>query len=117
MEFNYNSLIKEIKEKSYAGLISWVPSSYNSTYQAEVGKGIIMVMLDLEQDNNNPFDEPIASLTFHNDRGEAFHSINCYTFVDPLYEDIKDIYEAAHNSYMKIDETLQSMIEDLNTRR
>lgn len=47
---------------------------------------------------------------------EATRDATCFYEHDEGYEDLKAIYEAAHNNYMQIDETLKSMFDDLNNR-
>lgn len=122
MDTTFNNLIHSIKEKSGKGLIAWFPSSFDNVYQADLGKGAIMIMF-VDEDKlpsvnlRIPGSSPIASLSFVNERGEVFNSINCYSTLDECYDDLKEIYESAHNSYMKIDETLQSMFDDLNSRK
>lgn len=122
MDTTFNNLIHNIKEKSGKGLIAWSPSSFDNVYQADLGKGAIMIMF-VDEDKLPPVNlripgsSPIASLSFVNERGEVFNSINCYSTLDECYDDLKEIYESAHNSYMKIDETLQSMFDDLNSRK
>lgn len=116
MDLIYQRLINDIKNKSQEGLISWSPSSYSGTYQATLGKGVIMISRDLNENESYPADytPPLASLMFLNERGETFNSINCYTEQDEMYDTLREIYEAANNHYMKIDETIKSMIDDLN---
>ncbi len=118
MDYIYRRLVDDIRDRSREGKISWSPSSYSGTYQATLGKGVIMISRDVSDDDNYPADytPPMVSLSFLNERGETFNSINCYTTHDELYDDLMAIYEAANNNYMKIDETLKSMIDDLNNR-
>ena len=122
MDTTFNNLIRGIKEKSRKGLIAWSPSSFDNVYQADLGKGAIMIMF-VDEDHQPPVNleilrsSPIASLSFVNERGEVFNSINCYLSQDEYYDDLKEIYESSHNTYMKIDETLQSMLDDLNGRK
>lgn len=123
MDSIYANIIQDIKEKSHKRLIGWMSSSYEGVYEANLGKGSIMITFDLAEyeeykSNTKPSsNSPIVSLSFLNERGEVFKSIDCYSTLDSNFNDLKEIYESAHNNYMKIDETLQSMLDDLNGRK
>lgn len=122
MDAIYTKIIRDIKEKSRKGLIAWTPSSHGDTYQANLGKGAIMIMSDDNEygdstDSYSQNERIIASLSFLNERGEVFNGIYCFSTLDECNNDLKEIYESAHNSYMQIDETLQSMLDDLNSRK
>lgn len=104
-----------IEEKSKMGLIGWIPSSNKSAYQTTLGKGSITVWKQTDDYDENPLDWPIAYLNFINDRGEIFDSVSAYEY-DETYEQLCRIYLYAHNSYMKTDETLKSMLDDLKDR-
>ena len=117
MEEQYKKLTEEIRQKSKECLIAWTPSNYNDTYEATLGRGAILI------EHNEPSEEyypetPVYSLSFLNERGEVFHSIKVFhEFVDTdKFQCLKDIYEYAYKSYMKIDETLKSMFEDINSK-
>ena len=118
MDPTYRRLVLDIKDKSERGLIAWTPSSYADTYQANLGKGVITIMHDLDDHPDCPadYESPIAVLSFLNERGEIFNSIRCYTALDTDYPLLRDIYDATHSNYLKVDETLQSMFDDLNNR-
>lgn len=119
MDSTYSRIIWEIKDKSKVGLIAWHPSSYADVYEAQLGKGAITIMHNLNAADGctTEYEPPIATLSFLNERGEVFNSIHCYKESDTAYKDLKSIYEYAHNSYMKIDETIQSMFTDLQSRK
>ncbi|MDE6338553.1 MAG: hypothetical protein K2K97_02050 [Muribaculaceae bacterium] len=118
MDSTYYRLLKEIKEKSRRGMIAWSPSSYSATFQAPLGKGMITIMFDPELPATLPvdYDPPVATLSFLNERGETFNSINAFSTKDDYYTDLVEIYTSARNGYMKIDETVQSMFDDLQAR-
>lgn len=115
----YTSLVNEIKEKTIKGLLPWIPSSYASTYETPLGNGAVTIMFDDARSGGFGISSdysPIATLSFYNARGEVFNTISCYLADDEFYADLKAIYDAAYNNYMKIDETLKSMFDDLNSR-
>lgn len=119
MDARYTLLIDELKRKSKNGLIEWTPTGLIRTYQTKIGNGSITIMFDDSYDAESPVDyeAPIASMSFFNERKEVFHQINCFCETDKEFEDLKDIYNSAHNNYMKIGETLKSMFTDLSNRK
>lgn len=117
MEDQYKWLATEIRLKSQQGLIPWSPSNYQDTYEASLGKGAIIITYnDLSEGYCE--EHPVYTLSFVNERGDVFHSMNAFSKdqLSPDYDLLKDIYEFAHRSYMKIDETLRSMFEDINSK-
>lgn len=111
----YIALLKDIKEKSEKGLINWTRGSDPYTYKARLGLGSITIYY-------NPFDlgDPILdipptilSLSFINGRGDIFATVSSSGDKDENFEDLMQLYNSAHNNYMKIDETLQSMQKSL----
>lgn len=115
MDTTYARLLSEIKEKSKKGTISWSPSSFVNTFEAPLGTGSIMITHDTNPTFQND-SSPIASLSFINERGEVFHSIESMSILDAEYSDLKEIYDSAYENYMKIGETLKSMFDDLKNR-
>lgn len=116
MDATYHMLVNDIRDKSKKGLITWEPSSFSNSYQATLGNGAIVITHcdDAEiYDNDIP---PTLSLSFLNERGDIFHEIKSYTIKDEGYQELDEIFQSAHNTYMKIDETLRSMIQDLHSR-
>lgn len=117
MENQYRILAEEIRQKSSRGLIAWAPGNYQTTYTASLGRGAIMIAFNDQEDcyTETP---PLYSLFFLNERGETFHAINVYSRDESNadYQRLKDIYDQAHNSYMKIDETLKSMFDDIQSK-
>lgn len=118
MEEQFIRLTEEILSKNKRNLISWSPSNYSSVYQAPLGKGVIMISFDEDGPHSNPEGNlyPIYSISFINERGEKFFSFGAIDEDDLYYELLKEIYQTAHSSYMKIDETLKSMFDDLRSR-
>lgn len=116
MDIKYQTIIEKIRNNSSKGLISWTPGSYASTYYANIGNGSVSVFHDTEPDPMLPvgFPSPIGVIKFMNSRGEEFKSFQVFYTTDEDYELIRDMYDIAHNSYMMIDETLRSMIDDLD---
>lgn len=115
MDATYARLLSEIKEKSKKGTISWSPSSFVNTFEAPLGTGSIMITHDPNVQLQH-CDTPLASLSFINERGEVFHTIDCQSTLDTEYADLKEIYDSAYENYMKIGETLKSMFDDLKNR-
>ena len=118
MESQFIQLTYEILTKSRENLISWSPSNYASTYQAKLGKGIIMISYDSEVSRNDNDGNPcsIYSISFLNERGQTFYSFGVLDEDDIYFDILKEIYYCAHSSYMKIDETLKSMFDDIMNR-
>ncbi len=115
-EKTYLELARLIKQRTNEQLLAWTPSSYSSTYQTAIGQGAATVSLDYSvQDQYDPdFPQPIAYLSILNSRGETIHSINCYTEEDENFPLISEIYQLAKDSYLKTNETIQSMFDQLN---
>lgn len=111
-EKQYSELLNLILQQTRNGNIQWTPSSIADTYLANIGIGSVTIFNDSDPSQN--IDQvPIASLSFRNERGETFNSIVCYDEYDPDYPRLSELYQLAHDSYMKTDETIQSMFSDL----
>lgn len=117
-EDSYVQLAIEILAKSKRDLIAWGPSNYANTYQAPLGKGIIMITFDSDSPSYDPDGNqfPMLNLSFINARGETFHSLTAYDEKSTYYELLRNIYVQAHSSYMMIDDTFKSMMDDLRSR-
>lgn len=112
----YSSLAKQIMEISKKNLLIWSPTSYTNTYQAKLGKGAVSVYYVGDDCSSLNYDEIVASLTFENERGETFGGIYCKDTTDPDYTTVKGIYDNANDSYMKISDTLKSMMDYINLK-
>lgn len=111
------SLAKLIKENTISGKLTWTKSGETDTYRTKVGIGLVSVKK--EQPNTifptlTPFAK-VATLDFMNDRGQVIGSISCDSTMDSNYELVSSIYDLARNSSLKIDDTLESMFDDLDT--
>lgn len=118
MEEQYINLAEQILNKSKRNLISWNRGNYDDTYQTALGKGVIMISFDNKEPRFDPEGNqyPLYSLSFINEKGETFYSIYSVDKDDAYYDLLDKIYKQAHSSYMKIEETLKSMIDDLMNR-
>lgn len=115
-EKTYLELARLIKQRTYDQRLAWTPSSYSSTYQAAIGQGAVTVSLDLSDQEYDPeFIPPVAYLSFLNSRGETIHAINCYSQDDENFPLISEIYQLAKDSYLKTNETIQSMFDELHS--
>ncbi len=118
MDNQYQLLADQIRFESRFNHLTWSPSNYLNTYQTPLGIGTIMIMYDEDapREAANGYPNPMYTLSFINERGETFHSLVAIDDADSNYELLKEIYESAHNSYMKIEETLKSMFDDIFKR-
>lgn len=112
----YDDLLNLIIQKTRAGNIQWSPSSISDTYQANIGIGSVAIFYDSDPDTAMQLSEafPIASLNFRNERGETFKRIQSYYTSDPDHYRLYELYQLAHNAYMKTNETVQSMFDELS---
>lgn len=104
-----------IRLKSKDGLIAWEPCSRPNVYKAVLGRGSIMIEHNGQSEEYYPEMSPLYSLSFLNGLGEVFHSIRVYkcTVANKDFQLLKDIYEYAYMSHMKVEETLKSMLDDI----
>ena len=108
----FEKLAEIIKSKSQNDALEWTPSNYSNSYQTPLGNGEILITYnDPVEYGNAPI--PEFCLAFINKKGETIHSINAYISTDPEYEMLRDIYDAAYDSYMRTDETYRSMMDDI----
>lgn len=110
-------LAKRIHDKTKLNVLNWVPGSSANSYQTTIGSGAVLIWSNMP-DEQYPADYvmPLVGLTFLNDRGENIGSVDCYDSTDSNYEMLCQIFNLAENSYMKIDETIKSMYDDLLQR-
>ncbi len=113
-EDKFLDLTKRIYDKTKHNLINWTPGSSLNSYQAVLGNGAILIWINEQYPED--YDKPLIGLTFINDRGECIGTVNCYSSSDSDYEILNQIYSSAVNNYMKIDETIKSMYDDLLMR-
>lgn len=101
-------LAEKIKEKTLTGELDWKPSTRAYTYKSTIGSGFVTVTC---QDETSLYCE----ILFFNDRGELIGKLESKgTNIGGEYRNlIREIYDLAKNSYLKIDDTLNSMFSSL----
>lgn len=106
-------ILRRTKEQN----VVWNPSSNANTYQAAIGQGVVLVYFDIAAQDNRPMDiePPLGFISFLNIRGETLYCITSFTTEDGNFSIIKDLYQLAKDSYLKTNETIQSMFDELNT--
>lgn len=113
-EDKFLDLAQRIYDKTKRNSLNWIPGSTANSYQTPLGTGAVLVWFNtLDDQCSADYLMPLVGLTFLNDRGENIGTVNCFDLTDSNYELLNQIYNLAENSYMKIDETLKSMYDDL----
>ncbi|MDE5886081.1 MAG: hypothetical protein K2H46_00675 [Muribaculaceae bacterium] len=109
----FEQLARMIKSKSQQKALEWSASNYANAYQSPLGKGVILITHNEDEGSYGTDPIPVYSLAFINELGVTFHTIDAYLSSDPQYEMLKDIYESAYDSYMRTDDTYNSMMSDI----
>lgn len=111
----FEKLAGIIRTKSIQDALIWSPSNYVNSYQTTLGIGEVLITFNEEEPE---YGDPIPeySLSFINERGETIYSIDAYLSSDKEYDMLKDIYESAHDSYMRTEDTLKSMFDDIRLK-
>lgn len=108
----FEKLAELIRSKSQNDALVWTPSNYLNSYQTPLGNGEVLINYnDPTEYGNAPI--PEYCLAFINKKGETVYSINAFINSDPEYKLLRDIYDAAYDSYMRTDETYRSMMDDI----
>lgn len=116
-EDKFLDLAQRIYDKTKRNALNWTPGSTANSYQTPLGSGAVLVWYNtVEEQYPIDYDPPLVGLTFLNDRGETIGVVNCFDTTDSIYEMLNRIYNLAENNYMKIDETIKSMYDDLLKR-
>lgn len=116
-EDKFLDLAQRIYDKTKRNALNWTPGSTANSYQTPLGSGAVLVWYNMQEEQYPAdYDVPLVGLTFLNDRGENIGSVDCFDSTDTNYEILCQIYNLAENSYMKIDETIKSMYDDLLQR-
>lgn len=113
----YIELAQLIFRRTKEQNVVWNPSSNKNTYQATIGQGAVLVYFDVAAQDNCPMDieQPLGFISFLNVRGETLYSITSFTADDSNFTIIRDLYQLAKDSYLKTNETIQSMFDELNS--
>lgn len=116
-EDKFLDLAQRIYDKTKRNALNWTPGSTANSYQTPLGSGAVLIWYNTEEEQYPiNFNCPLVGLTFLNDRGETIGSVNSFDSTDSNYEMLNKIYSLAENNYMKIDETIKSMFDDLLKR-
>lgn len=104
-------IAEKIRDNTKSGQLTWTPSTRAKTYKAKVGNGTVTITYS--SDPMNPFAKT-GEMIFLNERGDSIGALN-FSYLNPgkIEPLIEEIYKLAENSYLKIDETLQSMLSSL----
>ncbi|MCS2337932.1 hypothetical protein [Bacteroides sp. BFG-606] len=106
---NYQALIDKLILGTNMKKISWKRTSRPSEYQALIGSGAITVDNWTEDFNGLQY----VDLVIWNDEGERIDRLQA-TEDEEDYASIMEIYECARRAYLKIDETINDIMNHLD---
>jgi len=111
---NIKILIEKLKKKTESGQAIWTKTSRDSEFKLELQKGAITT--DNWEDNEGRY----IDLAIINENGEAIErdAFNLYEMTQvENYNTLYEIYEIAKKSYYKIDETLKTIFDELDSEK
>ncbi|MFV0420037.1 MAG: hypothetical protein ACK5KT_15065 [Dysgonomonas sp.] len=112
----YKVLIDRLVSSTKKKLIKWEQTSSESKFKAKIGIGTITIEKAIEWDiNGNPTGE-YSRLAIINDEGieaDCIHLDNNLSNQTD-YNLLEELYEVASDSTLKISDTIQSMLDELD---
>ena len=106
---NYQALIDKLILGTNMKKISWKKTSRQTEFQTSVGSGTITT--DNWKDDTT--DMTYVDFVIWNDEGEAIDSISAFKG-DEDYDSIMQLHECARRAYLKIDETINDIMNHLD---
>lgn len=106
---NIKILIKKLKKKTEAGQAIWSKTTSDTEFKLELNKGAITIDCWLADDFFT-----YADLSVFNDVGEIIQR-EIFNNNHESFNELFEIYEIVKRSYYKIDETLMTIFEELDS--
>jgi len=109
----YMDLISMITENTKSKKIVWEETDIKGIFRTRLGQGYITIEKNYFMHNTNS--RIIFSVI--NEKGVEAKSISCNNKESDIvfYNLLHSLYNAAKSSYLKVNETLDSMFEELNS--
>ncbi|MFH6963576.1 hypothetical protein ACHRVK_14370 [Flavobacterium plurextorum] len=108
---NIKILIGKLKTKIEANQAIWSRTSRDTEFKLELQKGAITV--DSWEDSTLG---SVVDLAIFNENGDIVDSVAAQINEDPEdYKVLLEIYELAKKSYFKVDETLKTIFDELDS--
>lgn len=105
-----NRLISSTKNK----LVKWEQTSSESMFKTKVGLGTITIEKSIYRDINGYLTGESCKLGIFNDEGVEADSIYLLNGDSEDYNLLETLYEVVNDSTLKISDTLQSMLDELD---
>lgn len=111
----YEELVSKLKDSTAKRKLVWEKTSRENEYQTAIGGNAISVLYHekdfISMTLNN--DETYMSLLIWNNKGENIDEVRIkegkYDF-----DVLKELYDSARRSYMKVEETLDDILSNLD---
>lgn len=103
-------LVQQLLEKTEAKAIPWEPTAKRNQFVAPFRGNVTFTVLRYENDYGNAFHR--LSMRDSEDR-ELFSLDTAETPNIPLRENLEKLYKVAHDTALRVEETIEIVLEDL----
>jgi len=112
MSPEYKTFITKLKDKTKSKMAIWNKTSREDEFILKMAEGSVTVD-NWENDNDGA---NCTDLRIWNNKGEVIDNLT-YVSGSPDYRELKDLHEIVKRSYFKIEDTLESFIKELDSKR
>lgn len=116
MEEKYRVLVEKLNSNTLEKKITWETTSLDNQYKVKLGLGSIVLSKVARRVSRNKiiYLRTYYELEIINDEGSVSNSISLYEKENKDFLLLKELYINIENTYLKRDETIDSMLDELD---
>lgn len=117
MTKEYIDLITKIIYNTRNKKIVWEQTSDEDRFKTKIGSGVVAISREDIWDGGYVPENTRYTLSIINDAGILAENISIYensSSLEESYKQLKELYETAKDSYLKINDTIQNMLKELD---
>lgn len=110
----FKEIIETLTAKTKAGKVKWARTSVDNEFKASLPSGAVSVWV-FNPEPNSMHIGPDADFIVYNNNGSEIKRISITTYDAEEYTIIENLHTAAYDSYLRKDETLSGLLNDINS--
>lgn len=110
----YKVLVDRLISSTKNKLVKWEQTSSESMFKTKVGLGTITIEKSIYRDINGYTTTESCKLAIFNDEGVEADNIHLLNDNSKDYNLLEDLYMVVNDSTLKISDTVQSMLDELD---